>query len=97
MIPFTRMTTKPPSNPFPWDQGIASARSTSILYILPYHLILIAVISLAYAEMQMILARVIWNFDIELVESSKSWMETLKVYGLWEKPPLMVKLAARQR
>jgi cytochrome P450 len=68
-----------------------------ILYILPRCRMLIAITSLAYAEMQMILARVIWNFDIELAESSMSWMETMKIYSLWEKPPLMVKLTARQR
>jgi cytochrome P450 len=36
--------------------------------------------SLAYTEMRVILARVIWNFDMELCEESKSWGTNLKVF-----------------
>ncbi len=48
--------------------------------------------SLAYAEMRVIFARMIWNFDMELADVSQQWMEKLKVWSLWEKEPLMVKL-----
>ncbi|OOF98988.1 hypothetical protein ASPCADRAFT_127569 [Aspergillus carbonarius ITEM 5010] len=50
--------------------------------------------NLAYAEMRVILARVLWNFDIELCEESRDWYNQ-KSYSLWEKPPLMCKLRAR--
>jgi cytochrome P450 len=48
--------------------------------------------NLAYAEMGVILARILWNFDIGLCEESQGWMENLKIYTLWKKQPLMVKL-----
>lgn len=48
--------------------------------------------SLAYSETQIILARVLFDFDLELMESSKSWLENLKSFTLWQKDPLMVRL-----
>jgi hypothetical protein len=52
--------------------------------------------NLAYAEMRAILIRMLWNFDIELCADSQNWMEQ-KVFVLWDKPPLNVKLSARKR
>lgn len=48
--------------------------------------------SLAYAEMRIVLARVLFEFDLELMESSTSWLENLKNFTLWMKDPLMVRL-----
>ncbi|KAL1872679.1 hypothetical protein Daus18300_004225 [Diaporthe australafricana] len=48
----------------------------------------------AYSEMRVILARMLWNFDMELSPESEGW-EKQKVYTLWDKGPLMVKLSAR--
>ncbi|KAJ5726555.1 cytochrome P450 monooxygenase [Penicillium malachiteum] len=48
--------------------------------------------SLAYAEMRMILARIIYNFDMSLVEESKGWMERQKIYSFWQKGQLYVRL-----
>jgi len=48
--------------------------------------------NLAYAEMRVILARILWNFDMELCEESQDWMERLEIYTLWKKLLLMVKL-----
>ncbi|KAH8597622.1 cytochrome P450 ClCP1 [Bisporella sp. PMI_857] len=45
--------------------------------------------NLSYAEMRLILAHVLWNFDIALAPSSESWNEQ-KMYGLWENGPLNV-------
>jgi averantin hydroxylase len=51
--------------------------------------------NLAYAEMRLILAKVLWNFDLELDEQRcGEWMKCQKIYFLWEKPPLWVKLTA---
>ncbi|KAL8720308.1 MAG: hypothetical protein Q9225_002820 [Loekoesia sp. 1 TL-2023] len=47
--------------------------------------------SLAYFEVRSILARVLWNFDMELEEESQGWTEQ-KEYTLWDKPPLWVRL-----
>ncbi|KAF1848218.1 cytochrome P450 monooxygenase-like protein [Cucurbitaria berberidis CBS 394.84] len=53
--------------------------------------------SLAYAEMRLILAKVLFNFDLEIVNDSQDWMKEQKTYALWEKPSLMVKLKSVQR
>lgn len=50
--------------------------------------------NLAFAEMRLILARVLWNFDLELCNESANWSEQ-KIYTLWEKPALMCKLRPR--
>jgi len=42
--------------------------------------------------MRINLARLLWNFDPELDERSRTWAENLKVYSLWEKTQLYVKL-----
>ncbi|KAL2018184.1 hypothetical protein VTK56DRAFT_1157 [Thermocarpiscus australiensis] len=52
--------------------------------------------NLAYAEMRLILARVLWNFDLELMPESRNW-DDQKIYTLWEKGALMVKLTATSR
>ncbi|KAK5625774.1 hypothetical protein RRF57_001492 [Xylaria bambusicola] len=47
-------------------------------------------LNLAYAEMKLIMAGLIWHFDIENVTEG-DWMDQ-KVYLVWEKGPLWVKL-----
>ncbi|KAI1393328.1 cytochrome P450 [Hypoxylon trugodes] len=51
--------------------------------------------NLAYSEMRLILARVIYNFDMVLADDpvNQRWLEDQKVYVIWEKPPLKVHLA----
>ncbi|KAK3187368.1 hypothetical protein K4F52_004000 [Lecanicillium sp. MT-2017a] len=51
--------------------------------------------NLAYAEMQLILARLMWSFDMRLCEESKQWMEGQKNYLFWYKPDLMMMLTPR--
>lgn len=48
--------------------------------------------SLARAEMHYIIARLLWNFDIELTEDSRDWLHRQKSYLMWEKGGLYVKL-----
>lgn len=48
--------------------------------------------NLAYAEMRLILARLLWNFDMGLCEESDDWVNGMKVYAVYQRPPLMVKL-----
>ncbi|CZR63463.1 related to isotrichodermin C-15 hydroxylase (cytochrome P-450 monooxygenase CYP65A1) [Phialocephala subalpina] len=50
--------------------------------------------NLAYAEIRSIMCRILWNFELELCPESNNWNQQ-KVYFLWEKPPLMIKLTAR--
>ncbi|KAH8658506.1 cytochrome P450 [Xylariales sp. PMI_506] len=47
--------------------------------------------NLAYAEMRLILTRLLWNFDLELMPESKNW-DNQKIYSLWQKGSLKVKL-----
>lgn len=47
--------------------------------------------SLAYSEMKLILARIIYNFDIQLVDEENDWMKQ-DTYILWDKGPLPVYL-----
>ncbi|RSM17484.1 hypothetical protein CDV31_003734 [Fusarium ambrosium] len=47
--------------------------------------------NLAYAEMRLILARLLWKFDLELLQESKVWDEQ-KTFLLWEKGALLVQL-----
>lgn len=53
--------------------------------------------SLAYAEMRLILARLLWNFDLELQSKCKNWIAEQKTYTLWEKGNLDVKLKPVKR
>ncbi len=48
--------------------------------------------SLAYAEMRLILARIIHEFDIELADDSKDWTGRQKAFALWDRIPLNVYL-----
>jgi cytochrome P450 len=51
--------------------------------------------NLAYAEARSILARMLWNFEMELQPESDNWTEH-DVRTLWMKGPLMVKLTQRK-
>jgi hypothetical protein len=50
---------------------------------------------LALAETRLILAKMIWTFDLELDDRSALWCEQ-KTYMLWEKSPLWVKIHTHQ-
>ncbi|KAJ5747974.1 uncharacterized protein N7511_009670 [Penicillium nucicola] len=50
--------------------------------------------NLAYVEMRIILARMIFNFDMELEQSEHDWLDQ-KCFVLWDKTSLMVKLTLR--
>ncbi|KAJ6095928.1 hypothetical protein N7486_006674 [Penicillium sp. IBT 16267x] len=52
--------------------------------------------NLAYIEMKIILARMIFNFYMELDQPFEEWMEQ-KSFLLWEKKPLMIKLTPRTK
>ncbi|KAF1970600.1 P450 monooxygenase, partial [Bimuria novae-zelandiae CBS 107.79] len=49
--------------------------------------------SMAYHEMQLILVKVLYNFDYELCPESEGW-DDQRTFVVWEKGPLMVKLKA---
>ncbi|KIW25940.1 uncharacterized protein PV07_09074 [Cladophialophora immunda] len=47
--------------------------------------------NLAIAEIKLILARIIFNFDLELVDERSNWLDQ-EVSSLWKKHPLMVRV-----
>lgn len=51
--------------------------------------------NLAYHEMRLIFAKLLWNFDIELCPESDNWTDQ-RIFILWEKHPLMVKFKPRK-
>ena len=52
--------------------------------------------SLAYLEMRLILARIVWNFNIEPVKGMElpEWSKQ-KIYWFWEKQPTCIRISAR--
>lgn len=45
--------------------------------------------------MRLIITRILWNFDLEMCDGMEQWSKQ-KIYTLWEKGPLMVKLNPRR-
>ncbi|PWY93641.1 P450 monooxygenase [Aspergillus sclerotioniger CBS 115572] len=53
--------------------------------------------NLTYAEIRLILARLVYNFDLELCETSKDWIGVQKAYLVWDPPSLNVRLVPAVR
>ena len=45
--------------------------------------------------MRLILARLVWNFDIRVAEDTLGWHEKSESYVLWQKGPLNVYLSPK--
>ena len=45
--------------------------------------------------MQVILARMLWYLDAELLPESQNWINNSKIYFLWEKPALYMNFRLR--
>ncbi|KAI1433356.1 cytochrome P450 [Xylaria sp. CBS 124048] len=48
--------------------------------------------NLAYAEMRLILAKLLFNFDISIDDDSRDWLAKQEAYEIWHKPALHVHL-----
>ncbi|EPQ67389.1 Bgt-1532 [Blumeria graminis f. sp. tritici] len=51
--------------------------------------------NMAKHEIRLILAAILWNFNLELQPESLDWKKSQKVFGLWERPALKVRLIPR--
>ncbi|KAJ6118910.1 hypothetical protein N7471_013530 [Penicillium samsonianum] len=52
--------------------------------------------NLAWAEMRMILANLLWHYNLEeLLPDSTNWIEEQKIYMLWEKQDLNIRISKR--
>jgi hypothetical protein len=45
---------------------------------------------------RLVITKLLWNFDFELDEKSMNWSEQ-RVFALWEKGPLLVRLKEVRR
>lgn len=55
---------------------------------------------LAYAEVRLILARLLWKFELQLdpvYTGGRDWLREQHVWILWDKKPLPVRLQVRSR
>ncbi|KAI3286471.1 hypothetical protein DTO002I6_8142 [Penicillium roqueforti] len=53
--------------------------------------------NLAWAEMRIILANLLWHYNLEeLLPDSKNWIEKQKIYMLWDKQDLNIRISKRQ-
>lgn len=52
--------------------------------------------SLAYMEMSLVIAKMVWTFDWTLADDGYLGFEEEKVYALWQKSPLKLKLSERR-
>ncbi|KAI4936817.1 uncharacterized protein J4E92_001542 [Alternaria infectoria] len=48
--------------------------------------------NMALHEMRLIMSKVLFNFNLELLPECRDWIADQKIYSLWEKTPLMVKI-----
>lgn len=56
--------------------------------------------NLAYAEMRLILAKILYNFDLSLGNQMKAggdWIAGQNTWSLWDKTPLLVDLTPVER
>ncbi|ETS81747.1 hypothetical protein PFICI_06749 [Pestalotiopsis fici W106-1] len=51
--------------------------------------------NLAYAEMRLITARLLYKFDVETLPGQDGWHAEQQAFTIWEKGPLFVKFASR--
>ena len=51
--------------------------------------------NLAYAEMRLVVARLLWNFDISAVEGQDEWISSQRVFTVCQKGALKMKLKPR--
>jgi hypothetical protein len=52
---------------------------------------------LAYAEMRLLLAKMLWHFDFELKDREEDWYGNLKAFMVWERGSLRVYLTPVER
>jgi hypothetical protein len=77
----------------PFQQVLVTVLAKSMLFSLFYSRYGAGTdFSLAYAELRLILARIIYNFDLVLDPRSENWTERNEIFLLWKKPDLYIRL-----
>ncbi|KAL6901277.1 cytochrome P450 [Trichoderma evansii] len=52
--------------------------------------------SIALAEIQLLIAKILFHFDISLDESSSEWSKDMRIFHLWQLRPLLVHFSKHQ-
>ncbi|KAF9873382.1 cytochrome P450 [Colletotrichum karsti] len=53
--------------------------------------------NLAYAEMRLVVARLLWSFDLEIEKGQDDWITSQAVFVVYDKGPLMIRLRPRAK
>lgn len=51
---------------------------------------------LAWLELHVTVAKILYTYDVELVDASLDWNQEARMSLLWKKPKLLVRLKKRQ-
>lgn len=51
--------------------------------------------NLAWIELSLILSKIFWVYDVELLNKEVDWLRDSKMAMLWKKPKLMIKTTRR--
>lgn len=86
-------------SPFPSDIGPALVASKSSARACPcntkYSALILSENSFAYLEMTSFLSKVLFKYDLELVNSSLDWAEESRCYVMWWKAPIRIMFTER--
>jgi cytochrome P450 len=52
--------------------------------------------NIAWMEMRLYLAKMMWLYNLELVDKERDWVKDCKTYFMWMKAPLMIKVERRE-
>lgn len=48
-------------------------------------------LSMAWIELRILMAKLVYHFDFEIVDKNLNWLGQQECYTLWQKPDLFVK------
>lgn len=52
--------------------------------------------NLAWIELSLLLSKILWTYDIELLNKDVDWLRDSRMAMLWDKPKLMIKTTRRK-
>jgi cytochrome P450 len=53
--------------------------------------------NLAYAELRLIVSRLLFRFDYEMAAGQENWLSQQRLYNGWDKGPLMGRFTLRRK
>ena len=89
-----RTTSCSPSIPV-LAAALAKSKQSSATWRILFAQLMIG--SLAYAEMRLLLAKMLWHFDMELAHSQDNWFAKLQGFTIWNRSGLDIRLKSVKR